>query len=336
MRLLTKFLLPLLLLIIYGCAPEATIMVTTLPETPEEAARAKEIWQKVEERKKAIKNNPEWINDSYKGVKIKSLSNIPIERYPDYKKFLDDGRVYIINHPAYYTFFHHPKIERKDNTKNIEDIFIAGEELAVEDSAEKKPVKRHNKDAIKIMREFERIERNFLEFKSAEQRLIILIIPGNYKKYSKYRYKNGTDEYARFINEATNLSESVVYLESKKANIGQLIDEDLNTLIEFLQKIGTTSIFIGGEYVGRCEEDFYKHFSSGISSNIPIELIPELSPVSPDDMTPNMKPLLDQNDKLDIQATTHNIFKNMYDNMDSVPKIRNLKSRMSYEKPDEK
>lgn len=335
MRLITKLVLPLILLIICGCAPEATIVVTTIPETPEEFARAKEIWNKVEEQKNAIKNNPNWLNDSYNGIKIKSLANIPIERYTEYKKFLDEGKLYIINHPAYYTFFHHPKIERKDNTKNIEDIFITGEELAVEDSAEKKSVNRHNKDTIKIMREFERVERNFLEFKSAEQKLVILIIPGNYKKYSKYRYKNGNDEYARFINEATNLSGSVVYLESKKANIGQLIDEDLNTLVEFLHKIGVTSVLLGGEYVGRCQEDFYKQLSEAVS-RISVEIVPELSPVSPDDMNKKIKNLLDSNNKLDIQAATYNIFNDTYQKLSITPKIINLKSRMSYEKPDEK
>ncbi len=333
-----KFSLPVLLFIC-GCAhtPEVTLP-PVIPETPEDILRAKEIWQKVEERSGTIEDNPEWINNSYRAIKIKSLANIPIEKYVEYKKFLDGGAVYIINHPAYYTFFHHPKINRRGNsiTKNIMDIFIDGDSTSVEYSSENGEATRYKEEFLKIIKEFERVESNFLEFKSTEQKLIILILPGDYKKYSNYRYKNGLDEYTRYINDVTNMSESVLYLESKKPNSGQLIEYDLTTLIEFLQKIGATSVLVGGEYVGRCEEDFYRQLSGAIGPSMAVEIVPELSPVSPDDMNTDMKDLLDPKNRLDVQAATYNILKDAYQKLASTPKIRNLKSRLFYEKPTEK
>jgi len=325
----------LILLIIAGCAsPEPLPVVPVIPETPEEMLRAKEIWQKIDEQKGNVENNPEWINNSYKGIKIRSLANIPIDKYADYKKFLDNGRVYLINHPAFYTFFQHPTINRKDNSmaKNIMDILIE-DDAPGESSSEKA---RYNKRIMKTIIEFEKIGRNFLEFASTSRKLIILILPGEYKKYQSYRYKDGADEYSRYINEVTNISDSVLYLESRKPNRGQLTDEDMNTLIEFLQKTGTTSILLGGEYIGRCQEDFYKQLSEAIGTSMAIEIIPELSPVSPEDMNTEIKDLLDSNNKLDVQAAAYNILKNKYQNLSVIPKIRNLGSRMSYEKLGEK
>ncbi|MDO9289471.1 MAG: hypothetical protein Q7T83_11870 [Thermodesulfovibrionales bacterium] len=335
---------PLLLaLLIGGCASTEIIpVIPAAQNSPEEILRAKEIWQKIEERSRTVENNPEWIDNSYTGINIRSLSTLPIGKYTDYKKFLDNGTVYIINHPGYYTFFHHPKISRKDNSpsKSIMDMFLEKDsaswtDVFWENSSEKGSTKRYDKESVRIMKEFERIERNFLEFKSTEQKLVIIIVPGNYKKYSNYTYKNGNDEYASYLNEVTNLSESVLYLESKKPNRGQLLDEDLNTLTEFLQKAGATSIMLGGEYIGRCEEDFYKHLLGAIGATIPVFIVPELSPVSPDDMNRRMKDLLDSDNKLDVQAATYNILNNKYEKLETTPKLRNLKSRLSYERPGE-
>lgn len=333
----------LIALLIAGCSSTEKIpVIPAAQDSPEEILRAKEIWQKIEERSRTVENNPEWIKNSYTGINIRSLSTLPITQYADYKKFLDDGKVYIINHPAYYTFFHHPKIngENKSLTKGIMDIFLEKSNASWvnglwDSSSEKSNTKRYKKEFTDIMREFERIENNFIEFKSAEQKLIILIIPGNYKKYSNYSYKNGHDEYARYINAVTNMSESVLYLESKKPNRGQLIDEDLTTLAEFLQKAGATSVLLGGEYIGRCEEEFYKQLSGAIGGAIPIEIVPELSPVSPEDMNRRMEDLLDSNNKLDVRAATYNLLNDKYEKLETTPKFRNLKSRMSYEKPGE-
>lgn len=334
-----RFLL-LILLFISGCATETTVVVpqiTVIPPTPEEILRAKEIWQKVEERNRTVEKSTEWINDSYSGIKIKLLTNIPIERYVNYKKFLDNGSVYIINHPAFYTFFHHKRIDRKDNsmTKNIMDILLEGDNTSGEGSSEKDSAPRYSKKIKKTIEEFERIGRNFLEFESTAQKLIILMLPGDYKRFSNYRYKDRADEFLRYINDVTNMSESVLYVESKKANSGQLVEEDLNTLIEFLQKIGATSILLGGEYIGRCQEDFYKQLREVIGSTMTVEVVPELSPPSPEDMTTHIKDLLDLDNRLDIQAAAFNILNNRYERLDIIPKLRNLKSPLVYEKPKE-
>lgn len=326
------------LLFMIGCASaekELIPVISMVPETPEEIRRATEIWKKVDERNRTIEDNPEWINNAYDGIKIKSLSSIPMERYEGYKKFLDAGKVYIINHPAFYAFFQHPKIDRKNDSlsKNIVDMLLK-EENAPVTIPDGKDSAGYNKKVIKTLLEFERVGRNFLEFKSAEQKLVILILPGDYKKYSIYRYKDGPDEYARYINDVTNMSESILYFESKKPNQGQLIDEDLNTLIDFLHKIGATSIMLGGEYIGRCEEDLFKQLSETIGSTIGIEIVPELSPVSPDDMNKEMTDLLTPDNKLDIRAATSNILNDKYNKLEVTPKISNLRSRMSYEKPD--
>jgi hypothetical protein len=322
--------------LIIGCAvPEPLPVISFMPDTPEEIQRAREIWKKVDERNRTIEKDPEWIKESYNEIKVKPLNTLPTYRYAEYNKFLDNGTVYIINHPGFYTFFQHPRIKRKDNQMayNMMDIFLS---KSAENSSGKGSKSRYEEKVINAMREFERIQRNFLEFKSTEQKLVIIILPGSYGKYASYTYKNEDDEYARFINDVTNQSDSVFYLESRKANRGQLSDDDLNTLTEFLTKVGAKSVLIGGEYVGRCQEDFYKQLIDVIGSKIAIETVPELSPPSPDDMNTKMMDLLGPNGKLDIQAATFNIMKNKYDNIDTTPKLRNLRTRLFYESPDSK
>ncbi|MEW6602984.1 MAG: hypothetical protein AB1499_18580, partial [Nitrospirota bacterium] len=246
----------------------------------------------------------------------------------------DNGTVYIINHPGFYTFFQHPRIAReaKSAPGNIMDLFIE----KFEESSNTGLKSRHSATVVSIMREFERIERNFIEYKSTEHKLIIIILPGNYKKYTIFSYKNDNDEYMRFINDVTNMSESVLYMESKKPNRGQLNDEDITTLTEFLQKVGAKNILLGGEYVGRCQEDFYKQLSESLAGTAIVEIVPELSPVSPDDMNPRMKDLIGPDNKLDISAATYNIRENTYEKIESVFRLKNLGSRLLYERPDGK
>ncbi len=326
-----RFLSAVIVLSAAGCA--SFELPPLEPETPEDIIKAKEIWQKAEERDSNIESSAGWINDSYSQMTIKSLTDVPIQKYQDYKKFLDAGRtVYIVNHPGFFTFFQYSKINRSENetAENIIDIFINRGGA----SAGKNNEAPYNPKIINVMREFERIERNFIEFKSTEQKLVILVLPGNYKKYSNYRYKNNHDEYLRYLNDISNNSESVLYLESKKPNNGRLTDQDIITFLEFLHKIGAKSIMLGGEYVGRCQEDFYKQLADMAGALITVEIVPELSPPSPDDINSGAKDLLTQDNRLDVQAAAYNIFKNKYEKLDATPKIRRLGSRLFYEKPD--
>ena len=123
----------------------------------------KDVAEAIEKRNSLIEKDPHWINWSYEGLGLTKLNDIPSDKYPDYARFVDNGSVYIIVHPAYYVFFQNkkPLIRReKDNYfSNIADLFLK---------------KNYDKPAIKVMQMQLRNEKAFIEHMTTENKLVIL------------------------------------------------------------------------------------------------------------------------------------------------------------------
>jgi len=237
---------------------------------------AQDIMQAVEERNATVVKAPKWIENSYEGLHITKLSDIPYSDYETYARYADNGSVYIIVHPAYYVFFHNkkPVIERTEDNmhSSIVDLFIR-------DSFDK-PI-------IRYMQEQSKSEKNFIEYISMKGNLVILVMPRNYLQHPSYAYgaeSAGRDEFARYINEITNGSGAVLYMESNSPTGGKLLPKDQVMLFSFLSRVGAEKILIGGGYVGRCQGEFYNYVTSYATMGNYV-IVPEISVFSPEDIS---------------------------------------------------
>jgi hypothetical protein len=225
-----------------------------------------QILAEIEARKSSLEKHPEWISLATRGFFIKNLLDLPESQYPEYRRYLDDGTLYIVVHPAYYVFFEDHGLNR--SAENPVETFL------------KEPA--FTRDA-QFLREQERALRDFLEITSMRKRLIVLILPGNYRDFSGFAYRNSSDEYARYINSVTNSSESVLYLYSNKPFNGRLSYESRESLLHFIEAVNPKAIRIGGGYLGRCIEDFYKDLTSSVSED-KVAIAGEISAFSPEEL----------------------------------------------------
>lgn len=282
-----------------------------------EKARIEEVIKKIMERNKTIEDSHEWLKEAYLSLKIKNLNDIPKEDYRNYKKFLDNDTAYIIVHPAYYTFFQNPGI-----LSSKEDAVVFPKKNLVERFYDKTSFFDR---PLKILQEQERLLRDFIELMSTDEKLIIIILPRDYRIYLGCGYINGLDEYARYINEVTNQSKSVIYVESSEWNLGTLLDGDLKILLSFLDEVGAKSVMLGGGYVGRCLEDFYIDIQSKFGFNR-VYLVPEITGISPEDLSDKWcDTLLTNSGRLNMKAATLNLkLPNAYGKQKIIPKVKNL------------
>lgn len=272
----------LILFIIFGCAGRGKKEDTLSKEerlkakkelARQEAERVKKVFEGIRERRKPQKSE-EWLSEAYKGIKLKRLTDIPREEYGNYKRYLHKDNIYIIVHPNFHLFF------------------IAKDVLPLEERSQSFPSKNlmervYEKSPedinIKVINEQEENIRDFLEFMSVEKKLVILILPGDYRDNLSYGYIPGLDEYARYINEITYMSESVIYIESKAYDNGFLNENDLETLETFLKELGIRRVMLGGGYVGKCLDNFYSSIRKKFNYE-KIYFVPELLSISPIDM----------------------------------------------------
>jgi hypothetical protein len=301
------------LLILFSCAPSIRKDIDA-PFFSERDSQLKTniILHSIEERNRTIEDDPRWIARSYERFFIKGLHEINEEDYPSYARFLDNGSVYIIVHPAYYTFFQKSlfPVEAEDSISPENEL----ERLLNEKSLSPK---------TSLIKAQEKSLRDFLEYASTTKRLIILILPGGYKNYPAYRFKGQRDEFRRYINEVTNESESVIYLYSKKPNRGLLSEKDTARLLKFLSVIRPKMILIGGGYLGRCLEDFWRTMEPYYSDRL--YLVPELVAISPSDMSIfQARSMLRSDGTIDIDKLTKNIKENNIGNQEIQPRVRNI------------
>ncbi len=271
------------------------------------------IMNMIQERNAMVEDDPEWIKESYKGLMLRRLQNVSSKEYFSYRKFLDKGVAYVIVHPSFFSFFHFPKKLKKNKGKisplNVVEILL-----------KRKPMNPE----FALLQAQERRMRDFIEFKSTEEKLIIIVVPRNYKQYPGYTYRKGRDEYMRYLNEVTNMSRSVVFVESESPNRGQLTPDDALGVMEFLLSVDAKSVYIGGAYIGRCLEDFYKMLTSEFGEE-GIYLVPELSDVSPREINSNIaRALLRTDGLIDREMATLMMKRDIYKIQEGTPRICNL------------
>ncbi|MDA8154893.1 MAG: hypothetical protein M0Z52_00345 [Actinomycetota bacterium] len=288
-----KFALAALVLaaLVSGCAGSDDAIKTTQVNTyfsvlPVKAVRVRirveQLVQKLN-RNLVTPKTKEWLKTVYGSIKIKNLEDIPRSSYSHYKKYAvsDNRAVYIIVFPGYYCFF--------DKTRPA-IITSGGSGYPQKGVAYKLLAQTPGKYDYKFMliQQQEYLMRQFLMIKSAERKMIILIVPGDYKKAFTYG-KSSLDEYARYINETTGMSDSVLYLPSKSASDASLSDDDMNKLTDFLTDIDTRNVYLGGGYVKSLGQ-FYGGMSGG-EYDYNVFFVPELIDLSPKDLD-NPAPLI--------------------------------------------
>lgn len=238
----------------------------------QEKARIRNILAGIHEKNRTVKKSPEWLGEAYSGLKIKRLNDIRREEYASYRQYVPAKEVYFIVHPGYYAFFDNKTVLPQKDGK---EPFPSGNLL--ERLAEALPM---NHISMKVMMEQERLLRNFLEFMSVEKRLAILVLPADYRNHLGHGYTPGIDEYARYINEMTNMSESIIYMESQTFDSGYISPDDLKMLSDFLKEINASIISYGGGYVGKCLGEFSTSLMYKFRYNN-VFFVPDLSSISP-------------------------------------------------------
>jgi hypothetical protein len=272
------------------------------------------VLKEVEDRNKSVEDDPEWIGRAYGGLLVRRLTNVSEREYHKYQKYLDEGAVYVLVHPGFFSFFHYPR-KLRSNTATESSEFNIVEML----------IKRRPKTAeFALLQAQERRMRDFIEFKSTQKKLLIVIVPRNYRNYSGYTYRKGKDEYMRFLNEITNLSDSVLFVESRSPNRGYLTDEDAIRLVEFFLSINVKRIYVGGSYVGRCLEDFYTLLTKEYG-NEGIYMVPELSDLSPREVNGDIAlGLLKSDGSIDKDVARRYMKTDKYSVQETIPHIMSL------------
>lgn len=221
-----------------------------------------------------LKEHAEEIDRLYGKLKIVSLDEIPESKYADYRHYAFNGSASVIVHPSYYLFFHDNNekkivVERKggDFSKNIVDIFV--EDYPAGDSK-----------MLKQMKASAKRERDFIRKNSLYGRLVILVLPLEYRSHPEYPYGR-LDEFARYLNEVSGGSSSVIYIESDSYKRGHLSSDVLTRLNKFLNAVGVNTLLLGGGYKNLCLGDFYDEMKR-VQDIESVEIVPEICTESPD------------------------------------------------------
>ena len=273
-----------------------------------------DILREVETRNKEVEDEPAWIEKSYEGLMVRRLTNVSEREFPRFKKYLDNGSVYILVHPGFFSFFHYPIKLRRSDSDDVSEFNVV--ELLL---------KRRAKTAkFALLQAQERRTRDFIEFKSVQKKLLIIVIPRNYQEYSGYTYRKSRDEYMRYLNEITNFSESVLFVESRSPNRGYLNDDDAIRLVEFILSVDAKTVYLGGSYVGRCLEDFYTLLTREYG-NEGIYVVPELSDLSPREINGKIATeLLRPDGGIDKRVSLRQMQEDVYSVQETIPRMLNL------------
>jgi len=323
-KFITIFAMVSMVLTMIGCAttmaPQIARMDQSMIMTPSGTSdlapeEVDSILKTIEDRNRTVEDDPEWIKSSYENLMIRRLINVSSGEYPKYRQYLDGGAVYIMVHPAFFTFFHYTKKkQRTDSTEESYKLNIVEFLLRLNPSTPQ----------FAVLQAQERRMRDFLEFKSTQKKLVIIVIPKDYTNYSGYTYRNELDEYKRFLNESTNFSASVLFVESRSPNRGYLTDDDAVKLMEFLLSIKAKKVYVGGGYIGRCLEDFYNLITQEYGKE-DIFVVPEMSDISPRELNESMAVRLLKSDSLiDHQVATDLMLEDSYKVQELIPQIENL------------
>lgn len=261
-------------------------------------SRVNKTVKNINERNQTVEDSAEWLMKAYSGIGLRNLRDIPREEYEKYAKAARLKEAYIIVFPAYYVFFENSMrlTTKKDaetySPKNLVERFY--EKFYAYDYG------------MTLMQEQTRLLKNFLEFASTDKRLVILILPQDYINRFRYGYIEGQDEYARYINEATNMSDSVIYAYSAQFGNPTLDTETFNSLVGFLSSLDVKDILIGGAYVGRQLDTFHDELLKNTSFSLFV--VPEIAAISPRDLDNNWgRRLMTGEGRVDFDIAAQNL-----------------------------
>jgi hypothetical protein len=249
---------------------------------------------------------------------ISNLNDLPQDFHIDVS---ENENAYIIVHPSYYIFMDEKPFDvDPDESKNAVESFIENKEIS-------------GSSYISFMKAYERNEMNFIINAGRQKKLVILILPGMYLKSDHYVYKNSSigDQFARYLNHVTHGSYTIFYLETIKTTSGEISSEDAVILVNFLRKQGVKNIYIGGGYVGRCQEEFYKMLILKWPQEY-IALVPEITAISPDDIKESTSQLL-LTTKMQINewAVDYLIKNKLIDTLETTPNTKTLSDISDHE-----
>lgn len=245
-------------------------------------------------------------------LRIKNIHSVNADFIQNLIKTAATDEVYFIVHPSYYLFFHENAVQTaRNDSLNVVQVFINS-------------VLPQSPPLLQLMREYERSQMEFISSSKMKKRIVILVLPGGYLNSKQYTYQQGTDEYARYLNQFANDSDTLLYLESVTTTSGRLTVYDQRALQNFLKEIGVAKILVGGGYVGRCQEEFYKYLLESWPEN-KLAIVPELSAFSPSDISESTaKMLLTSEKKLNPWAVKYFLKNGGLKNLSSKVNIRSL------------
>jgi len=124
-------------------------------------------------------------------------------------------------------------------------------------------------------------EAKFITETAKSGRLLILVIPGRYEKDSI-----APASYTAYLNTMTGGSASVYYIRTETSHSGAIPLETTVKLHDFLRSVKAEKVLVGGGFIGRCQGEFYRQLTTYVE-NIPSYIVPEISALSPDDISSN-------------------------------------------------
>ncbi|MDA8174304.1 MAG: hypothetical protein M0018_06910 [Nitrospiraceae bacterium] len=304
-------------LLLSGCAVgvhktsiSSDMVGPTPPGSALDASRAGEI-SKLNALNKKHEADLLWIENSYSRLQIKDLMKVPPAQYASYKKYLDEGSVYIIVHPAYYVFFSGPQL-------------VTGDDPPVENAVERFLSLTPDSGKMAVLQAQERNMRDFLAYAAMRKKLVLLILPRAYRLQPGYNYYGWYDEYTRYINQVAGGSSSVLFLESSSSSRGYLTKKDRAVLLDFLAAIRPERVLLGGGYVGRCQEEFYQDLTGKYGAK-GVYLVPEISDISPTELKDGIATrLLRASGGINNGAAATAIEQNTFKIENVIPQIYNI------------
>ena len=290
-------------------------------KSEKQIARAKGVVEGIRDRNETIENSPKWIDRSYESLMIRDIRDVPRAEYEEYAKYARGGRAFVIVHPSYFTFF-----QKDDRLVPFDPVEEAYPKNLVERLYERSSFFDDN---MKIMQEQERNIAGFLEALSSEELLVLLVLPKGYKDFLNRDFVGERDEYARYINEITNESASVLYVESSRPDQGFVAQEAMDRILALFDEAWVKRIYLGGGYVGRCLQDFYKTLSRdlgrlGLRSRMDAYIVPEMTAVSPLDLKERWtEGLLNDKGRINYKRAASNLKEHhAYNIQSTVPLLR--------------
>jgi len=274
----------LMVLLTAGCV---SLSPPAVEISEQDRALVKSVFSGIDARNRSEKKSDAWLRDAYQGIRLRNLHDIPPQDLGSYRRYTVNGDAYIIVHPGYFPFFDawdvaRPPADYSEGMprENLVERITAG--LPASDTV------------YRTAREQERTVRDLVEYLAAEGHLVVLILPRDYRDHVTYGPAPGYDEYARYLNEISNEAENVVFLESAAYDKGNLLPGDLEVLIRFLKASGARSVMLGGGFIGKCLDGFYKTLREVMLPGY-LFYVPEVTQFSPADMKRDRTSLLADN-----------------------------------------